>query len=194
MGDNTVAARRAVFLDRDGVLNRATVVDGVPHPPATVDDLELLPGVADACRRLHDLGFVLLVVTNQPDIARGTVARSTVDAVNDRLREWLPLDDVLVCPHDDPDDCDCRKPRPGVLLAGAARWGVDPSASVMVGDRWRDVEAGLRAGCRTVFVDHGYAERESFAPDLVVTSLAEAVPWIAGGVTTQNPGGDGGPA
>jgi D-glycero-D-manno-heptose 1,7-bisphosphate phosphatase len=172
-----VGGRPAVFLDRDGVLNRAFVVDGVPHPPASVDDLELLPGVAAACRRLHDLGFALVVVTNQPDIARGAVDPAAVDEVNDRLREWLPLDDVLVCPHDDADRCDCRKPLPGLILRGARELGVDLARSVMVGDRWRDVEAGRAAGVRTVFVDHGYAEASGGA-DLVVTGLSEAVDWI----------------
>jgi transaldolase len=171
------APRRAVFLDRDGVLNRATVSRGVPHPPSGAD-LEVLPGVAEACTRLRDAGYLLIVVTNQPDVARGTSSHAAVDALNRSLLQRLPLDDVLVCPHDDGDACGCRKPREGLLLEAARTWGIDLRRSVMVGDRWRDVEAGRRAGCATVFVDHGYAERSPQSPDLVVRQLVEAVPWI----------------
>ncbi len=170
--------RRAVFLDRDGVLNRSHVVDGNPRPPDSVEELELLPGVEEACRRLHDAGLLLIVVTNQPDVARGTQTMAAVEALNRELGARLPLDEVRVCPHDDGDGCDCRKPAPGMLLDAAAEHGIDLAASVMVGDRWRDVEAGRRAGCATVFVDSGYSERSPEAPDLTVRALGEAVPWI----------------
>ena len=176
--DAAPAARRAAFLDRDGVLNRPTVVDGTPHPPASVDELELLPGVEDACRRLHDAGLMLIVVTNQPDVARGTQTLAEVEALNTELQARLPLDEVRVCPHDDADACDCRKPAPGMLLDAAREHGLELANSVMVGDRWRDIEAGRRAGCRTVFLDAGYSERSPEAPDLTVRELGEAVPWI----------------
>ncbi len=166
---------RAAFLDRDGVLVVSDVVDGVPTPAA---EPRLLPGVAEACRRLHDAGLLLVMVTNQPDVARGRVDRAAVDAVNDGLRRALGLDDVRVCPHDDADGCRCRKPAPGMLLDAAREAGVDLAASVMVGDRWRDIEAGRSAGTRTVFVDHGHPERRPDAPDLVVASLLDAVPFI----------------
>ena len=172
------AQRRAVFLDRDGVLNRATVVEGVPHPPASLAELELLPGVEDACRRLHEAGLLLIVVTNQPDIARGTQTIDEVDAINRELAARLPLDEFRVCPHDDPDQCGCRKPAPGMLLDASREHGIELAKSVMVGDRWRDVEAGKRAGCKTVFVSAGYSERPPDAPDLTVGDLGEAVPWI----------------
>ena len=118
-------SRRAVFLDRDGVLNRAVVRDRKPYPPSAVEDLELLPGVPAALERLRRLGFLLLVVTNQPDVARGDQSRAVVDALNAALARRLPLDDVLVCFHDDADACDCRKPLPGLLLHGARRYRVD---------------------------------------------------------------------
>ena len=171
-------SRAAVFLDRDGVLNEAVVVDGRPHPPASLDELRTLPGVAEACRRLSGAGFTLIVVTNQPDIARGTVDEALVRAMNDRLQAELGLDTVMVCPHDDGDGCACRKPRPGMLLEAGRRWDVDLRRSVMVGDRWRDVEAGQAAGTRTVFVDHGYAERRPRGADLTVGSLKESIEWI----------------
>jgi D-glycero-D-manno-heptose 1,7-bisphosphate phosphatase len=170
--------RAAAFLDRDGVLNELRLVDGQPRPPAGVGDLVVAPGAAAACARLHEAGLLLVVVTNQPDVARGRVDLATVDAINGELRRRLPLDDLLVCPHDDGDACACRKPLPGLLRQAADRWGIDLPRSVMVGDRWRDIEAGRRAGCATVHVDHGYHERRPAAPDLVVRSLAEAVPWI----------------
>jgi D-glycero-D-manno-heptose 1,7-bisphosphate phosphatase len=170
--------RPAVLLDRDGVLDEAVLVDGRPRPPAGPGDLRLLPGAAAACRRLRAAGLPLIVVTNQPDVARGTADMATVDAINRELRRRLPLDDVLVCPHDDADRCGCRKPAPGLLRAAARAWALDPRRSVMVGDRWRDVEAGRSAGCATVLIGDGYGERAGCAADLVAGSLAEAVGWI----------------
>ena len=171
-------ARRAVFLDRDGVLNRSRLIDDVPRPPASAEELELLPGVEAACRRLGGAGLMLIVVTNQPDIARGTQTEAEVDAINRRLAELLPLDEIRVCPHDDADRCACRKPAPGMLVEAARTHGIELERSVMVGDRWRDVEAGRRAGCKTVFVDRGYDEKRPRDPDLTVEDLPGAVPWI----------------
>jgi D-glycero-D-manno-heptose 1,7-bisphosphate phosphatase len=165
--------RRAVFLDRDGVLNEARVVDGRPLPPERPQDAVPLPGVVDACRRLADAGWLLVVVTNQPDIARGTCTRAQVDAINQIVTADLPIAEIVVCPHDDVDDCGCRKPRPGMLVDAAARWGIDLGSSAMVGDRWRDVEAGRRAGTRTILVGRAYGEA-SCEPDHVVSTLAEA--------------------
>jgi len=174
----STALARAVFLDRDGVLNRAEVREGRPHPPATPADVVLLDGVVDACRRLHDDGWLLIVVTNQPDIARGTTTVAEVDAINAVVVADLPVDEVVVCPHDDADDCGCRKPAPGMLVDAATRWGIDLGRSVMVGDRWRDIEAGERSGTATVFIDAGYDERRPEHPDHVVASLAEAATII----------------
>jgi D-glycero-D-manno-heptose 1,7-bisphosphate phosphatase len=169
---------RAVFLDRDGVLVRAYERGEVSRPPASLEELELLPGVVEACAALHRSGFLLVCVTNQPDIARGKADAADVAALNARVVVLLGLDDVLTCPHDDADQCPCRKPLPGMLLEAAERWTIDLSASIMVGDRWRDIEAGRAAGCGTVFVDHGYAERQPENPDLVVEGLPAAVTWI----------------
>ncbi len=168
--------RRAVFLDRDGVLVAAEVRNRRPYPPASLAEMVLLPGVEDACSRLKRAGFLLIVVTNQPDIARGKTEKGMVDAINAELQMRLGLDEVCVCPHDDADECECRKPKPGLLLTAARRWNVDLPTSFMVGDRWRDVEAGRAAGCRTVFLDYGYAERRPEKPDIATTSLAAAVP------------------
>jgi D-glycero-D-manno-heptose 1,7-bisphosphate phosphatase len=169
---------RAVFLDRDGVLNRAVVRKGRPHPPATVEEFEILPGAADAARRLRDAGFLLIGATNQPDVARGTQRREVVEAMNDRLLAEMPIAAILVC-YEDGDDCPRRKPNPGLLLEAAATYAIDLPASYMVGDRWRDVEAGRRAGCRTVFIDRGYDERRPDPPaDHDAADLADAADWI----------------
>ena len=168
---------KAVFLDRDGVINRAVVRDGKPHPPDTIEDLEVLAGVPDALRKLRGAGFRLIVVTNQPDVARGTQSREVVEAMNARLTAELAVDEVVACYHDG-DDCDCRKPKPGALVAAAHRHGVELERSFMVGDRWRDIEAGQRAGCRCLFVDHGYAEQQPAGSFVRVPSLAAAADWI----------------
>jgi D-glycero-D-manno-heptose 1,7-bisphosphate phosphatase len=170
--DDNQAGRRAVFLDRDGVLNVAPVVNGLPMSPATVAELQLLPCVADACARLKQAGFLLVVVTNQPDIGRGKTSQAAVDAINDVLKAELGLDAVYFCPHSDEDRCDCRKPKPGLLTKAARHWGINLARSFMVGDRWRDVEAGQAAGCRTVFIEYGYRERAPQHPDRVAASLA----------------------
>jgi D-glycero-D-manno-heptose 1,7-bisphosphate phosphatase len=168
----------AVFLDRDGVLNRAFCREGKPYPPASLEELEILPGAAGALRELKRLGYRLIVVTNQPDVARGTQTREAVEAMHAVLAAALPVDEFLVCYHDDRDGCACRKPLPGMLLQAAQR-GVDLAASFLIGDRWRDMDAGCAAGVRTVFIDYGYRERQpSAAPDVRVTSLPEAAEWI----------------
>jgi D-glycero-D-manno-heptose 1,7-bisphosphate phosphatase len=170
-------SRPAVFLDRDGVLNRAPVVHGRPRT-VNADELELEPGAAEACASLAEAGLPLVVVTNQPDVGRGLLGREAVEEANRRLGALISLTAVYTCFHDDPDGCDCRKPKPGLLLRAAAEHDLDLRRSVMVGDRWRDVEAGRAAGCATVLVDHGYDERRADAPDLVVPSLRAAVDWI----------------
>lgn len=178
----------AVFLDRDGVLNRPIIRDGRPYPPATLEEFSILPGVPEACEALRRAGYLLLVVTNQPDIARGVQDRAVVDEIHQVLLRTLPIDAVYVCPHDDEDGCDCRKPGPGMLLEAAWDRNLNLGSSVMVGDRWRDVEAGRRAGCRTVFVDRGYREPAPMEPDAIVTDLAEAADWIMSDVPAERPG------
>jgi D-glycero-D-manno-heptose 1,7-bisphosphate phosphatase len=159
-------------------LNEAVVREGKPYPPATVESFRLLPRVVEACATLHDAGFVLVVVTNQPDIARGLQERAVIDQMHGFLREMLPIDAIYVCEHDDADGCTCRKPAPGMLIGAARELGLNLDRSVMVGDRWRDVEAGRRAGCRTAFIDRSYAERTPADPDVVVEDLAAAAAWI----------------
>lgn len=171
-------ARRAVFLDRDGVLNRAIIRDGRPYPPDTLERFEILPGVPDALRRLDDAGFLLIGATNQPDVARGTQRRQVVEEMNARLLDELPITAILVC-YEDGDDCPRRKPNPGLLMEAAETYRIDLAASFMVGDRWRDVEAGHRAGCRTIFINLAYAEpRPDPNPDYIASDLGDAACWI----------------
>ncbi len=172
-------AVRAVFLDRDGVLNEAVVRDGRPFAPLSPESFCI---ASDARQCLHDLkrtGFLLIVVSNQPDIARGRLTLAAAQEMHVRLRAALPLDDILVCIHDAQDDCACRKPRPGMLLEARDKYTVDLSRSFLIGDRWSDVDAGNAAGSKTVLIDCGYQERGPATPPAArVASLRDAVNWI----------------
>jgi len=172
--------RPAVFLDRDGTLNAAVVRAGRPYPPATVAEFVLLPGVAEGCARLKSAGYALVVATNQPDVGRGTQSRAAVEAIHTRLCELLPIERVEVSydPGGENPPSDLRKPAPGLLLRAARELGLDLARSWMVGDRWRDVDCGKNAGCRTVFIDYGYAEVLRAPPDFTVRNFAEAVDII----------------
>jgi D-glycero-D-manno-heptose 1,7-bisphosphate phosphatase len=147
-----------VFLDRDGILNRAVVHDGKPYPPSGLDELEILPGTISSLSRLSDLGFLLIGITNQPDVARGTQSREAVEALNDAILARLPVQEIFVCYHDGPDNCNCRKPKPGLILQASEKYDIDLSRSWMIGDRWKDIAAGQAAGLRTIFVDYHYSE------------------------------------
>lgn len=170
--------RRAVFLDRDGVINLEILRNGQATAPFAVAEFEILPGVQDAVDRLRDAGFLLIVVTNQPDVVRGSVSRDEVEAIHSRLRQTLGVDDIRVCYHDDGDGCACRKPEPGMLFAAAVEHDIALAASYMVGDRWRDVGAGRSAGCTTILVHSARHEPITIEPNIRVGSLREAAPWI----------------
>src|SRR5262245_22110712 len=140
---------KAVFLDRDGVLNEAVVKDGKPYPPALPKDLHVFPDAARSLARLKELEFLLIVVTNQPDVARGRQTKENCESINNLLHKELPLDDVYTCFHDSADSCDCRKPKPGLMIRAAQKYGINLKESYLVGDRWRDIDAGANAGCKT---------------------------------------------
>ena len=171
--------RRTIFLDRDGVLNRAVVQAGKPYPPAGLAELQIVPDAPAALAALKAAGWLLVGVTNQPDVARGTQLRAVVEAINAAVLAALPLQDIFVCYHDNRDGCECRKPRPGLLYQAVAKYRSDLTASVMIGDRWKDIEAGQSAGCVTVLIDCGYAEPPpAQPPDYTAGSLSEAAEWI----------------
>jgi len=181
MGEHQVS-KSAVFLDRDGVLNRPVVRDGLPFPPANVDEFRLYPDAAEGCEQLKKAGFLLIVVTNQPDVGRGTQSRESVDAMHSVLRAALPsLDGVEVCFHAGSgygEPCDCRKPKPGLLLRAAAAHNIDLKRSFLIGDRWRDLDCAHAAGCRAVLIDHSYREQLREKPEFTVTTFREAVAII----------------
>ncbi len=170
--------QRVVFLDRDGVLNRAFPEGGTTRPPMSVDELELLSGVPEALARLRDAGFVLVVVTNQPDVARGKQTRAAVDAINTKMTAELPLLDVFACFHDTADKCHCRKPKPGLLLDAAAKWDLDLGTAFLIGDRWSDIVAAHAAGCRGVLIDTPFSSADRCNPDHRAADIAGAVEWV----------------
>jgi D-glycero-D-manno-heptose 1,7-bisphosphate phosphatase len=170
--------RRAVFLDRDGVINRSILRDGRPYAPSNLAEFVILPSVPKAIRRLRDAGFLAIVATNQPDVAVGKQSVEMITRMHQLLCELAPINDIRICYHIDTDACECRKPKPGMLLAAAREHDIDLARSYMVGDRWRDVAAGKAAGCMTIFIDHGYEEPPPENPDTVVTDLPQAVRWI----------------
>jgi D-glycero-D-manno-heptose 1,7-bisphosphate phosphatase len=174
------AVRRAVFLDRDGVINRALERGGLPYPPTTWKDFKILPEVPAACAKLKAAGFLLVVVTNQPDVGRGTLKQEIVETIHAEMCRELPIDRVEICYHPGrgASECDCRKPKPGMLLRAAKVLGVDLAQSWMVGDRWRDVDCGHAAGCRTIFIVRGYAEELRQKPNFSAGNLAEAADII----------------
>jgi D-glycero-D-manno-heptose 1,7-bisphosphate phosphatase len=179
--ETQATGRRAVFLDRDGVLNEAIVRGGKPYPPKDMRELKIFPDAASALRRLKQASFLLIVVTNQPDVARGTQTRESVEVLHAAIGAVLPVDAFCVCWHDDKDACECRKPKPGLLLEASSKYAIDLRRSFLIGDRWRDIDAGYAAGCRTVQIDWHYNEKSpQFPADYGATSLTEAVDWIMG--------------
>lgn len=173
-----IMKKTAIFLDRDGVLNEVVIKAGKPSPPDSVETLRIVPGVDEALKALKDTACLLIVVTNQPDVARGTTSRKRIDDINHYLMATLPLDDIYVCFHDDSDACACRKPAPGLLLKAQQHYDIDLSSSIMVGDRWKDVAAGAALGVKTVWIDRRYDEQNPEGYDHSAASLIEALPWM----------------
>lgn len=180
MGIGTLMKKqKAVFLDRDGVLNHAIIKQGKPYPPASLDEVVIPHDALPALQLLKSLGYLLIGATNQPDVARGTTERSLVEAINAKLLAALPLNEIRVCYHDDKDGCDCRKPLPGLMIQAAQEHHIELSQSIMIGDRWKDIEAGQRAHCKTIWLNQDYQEKQpQQAPDYITTSLMQAANWI----------------
>ena len=177
MGKHEVT-RPAVFLDRDGVINRVVVRNGMPYPPSGLEEFELYEDVSDGCARLKAANFLLVVITNQPDVGRGTQSREAVEAMNLKMQSALPLDRIEICYHAGErsgEPCGCRKPRPGLILRAAAELNIDPKTSYVIGDRWRDVDCARAAGCRAIFIQRGYKESLRQTPDFTVANFNEAV-------------------
>jgi D-glycero-D-manno-heptose 1,7-bisphosphate phosphatase len=179
--DTLLPPCRAIFLDRDGVINRPLVRSGKPYPPSSLAEFEILPGVSEACEVLKGFGFYLVIATNQPDVGRGTLARNAVETIHGWLLQQLPIDRVMTCYHGGAtygDPCDCRKPQPGMLFQAAEVLKINLAESFMIGDRWRDVDCGFNAGCKTIFIDWGYEEKLKRDPDLRARDLLGAARLI----------------
>jgi D-glycero-D-manno-heptose 1,7-bisphosphate phosphatase len=191
MGEHDIG-RRAVFLDRDGVINKPIVREGRPYPPLEANDFEIYQDVAAGCARLDAASYLLVVVTNQPDVARGSQTRAAVEAMHGKMMNSLPqIARVEICWHagaDWGDSCDCHKPKPGMVLRAAKALDIDLPRSFLVGDRWRDVDCGHAAGCRTVFIDRNYSEALRQPSDWTVTTFAQAVEVILGASVLRSDG------
>lgn len=170
---------RAVLLDRDGVLNKAIIRDGKPYPPASLNEVVILPGARFALPILKREGFFLVGITNQPDVARGKQNREVVESINNYLLDQLPILEIFVCYHDNKDNCDCRKPKSGLIHKAAKKYDVDLAQSYMIGDRWKDIEAGKRAGCKTIFINYQYDENPTdLEPDYSVNDVSKIIEII----------------
>jgi D-glycero-D-manno-heptose 1,7-bisphosphate phosphatase len=168
---------KAVFLDRDGVLNQAVVINGKPYPPKSLDEIIVPEGVKEGMMQLRNLGFLLIMVTNQPDVARGTTSKESVETINQYLQQTLRLTDTYCCFHDSSDNCSCRKPKPGMIFDATKKWNIDLAKSFMVGDRWRDIETGKNAGLKTILLDFNYDEKY-VEPDFICHNFVDVVKVI----------------
>lgn len=165
---------RAVFLDRDGVIIKSLAVNGRPVSIKSFSEVEILPGVQNALNHLRESGFELVVVTNQPDVARGKISLEMVEEIHSYLQIELDLPHIYACFHDDSHKCHCRKPMPGLLLQAANDLNIELNSSFMVGDRWRDIDAGFNAGCKCFFIPNFFNEKVSSYPFTEVDSLLHA--------------------
>jgi D-glycero-D-manno-heptose 1,7-bisphosphate phosphatase len=175
---------KAVFLDRDGVLCQAVVLDGKPYPPKDAESAVITLEAKELLTQLKAQGFLLIVVTNQPDVSRGSRTKDNVLAINQKLADQLPIDDFKICFHDHNDHCACRKPKPGLILEAVKEREIDLSQSWLIGDRASDIEAGRAAGCRTIFLDFEYTEPKPARPDFVYKNLKDAINHIIKGETS----------
>jgi D-glycero-D-manno-heptose 1,7-bisphosphate phosphatase len=167
---------KAVFLDRDGVVNKIVFREGQPESPRSLEEFVMNDGIRETARKLKDAGFRVIVVSNQPDVARGRMTQGTLDLMNQRIACEISIDDIYVCPHDDSQQCTCRKPKPGMLIEATSRWNIDLSSSFMIGDTWKDMEAGKAAGCKTILLDTSY--NQAIRCDFRARSLSEATDII----------------
>ena len=171
---------KAVFLDRDGVVNKALVINGTPFSPRSVQEVEITQEASKCVNRLEKLGFEIAIITNQPDIARAKTTISKVNEIHDFIKEATGIKNFFICPHDDSDNRECRKPKIGLLLQAAKLLNIDLKRSYLIGDRWKDIEAGQSAGCRSIFINNNYVEKAPNFPYIEVQSLSEATQLIAG--------------
>jgi D-glycero-D-manno-heptose 1,7-bisphosphate phosphatase len=167
--------RMAVFLDRDGTLNKAYIEDGLPISPSSLNKFKIIKGVKKSINRLKKLNFLCILITNQPDVFRGKIAKKTVVKMNSYIKKKIKLDDIFVCYHDNEHNCSCRKPKPGLLFKASKKWKIDLNKSFMIGDRWKDILAGKKVGCKTIFINNNYKNDKKVKADFTFKSLLKAV-------------------
>lgn len=148
--------RRAIFLDRDGVINKASFVNGKHRSPMLAGEVELYEDAKSSINKLRKLGFLIFVMTNQPEISRGNLRLEESDAINGVIQKEIEPEEIIVCPHDDSDRCCCRKPLPGMITDLISRYKLNPDTCYLIGDRANDIEAGQAAGVKSIQIDRGY--------------------------------------
>ena len=167
--------RKAIFLDRDGTLNKAYIENGLPISPSSLNKFKIIKGVKKSINRLKKLNFLCILITNQPDVFRGKISKKTVVKMNSYIKKKIKLDDMFVCYHDNEHNCSCRKPKPGLLLKASKKWKIDLKKSFMIGDRWKDILAGKKVGCKTIFINNNYKNDKKVKADFTFKSLLKAV-------------------
>ena len=172
--------QKAIIFDRDGVLNEVVITDGVPHPPESLADLVIRPGVREGLSRLRIKSYLLLCLTNQPDVARGELDLGELSRMNEFLASELGIQEFFVCPHDDGDNCLCRKPKPGGVHYFLSKYKLDPGETFVFGDRWRDIDAGNAAGCKTIHIDGGYNEKRATSYTFSTVNFSKAIDFVLG--------------
>ena len=170
----SIKKKVAIFLDRDGTLNKAFIKNGLPVSPSSFSEFKILPGVKSSIIKLKKLGFLCLLITNQPDVSRKKIKKKTVIKMNNFIKKKIKLDDVFVCYHDDKHNCDCRKPKPGLIIKAYKKWNIDLKNSFMIGDRWKDISAGKKVGCKTIFINNNYKKDKKIRANFTFKSLFKA--------------------
>lgn len=165
--------RRAVFLDRDGIINRAEIHEKKPYPPLRLGEVFVIDGVKELIKKWHNEGYLVIVITNQPDVGNHSVSQNKVEKINNYLKSQVNFDDIFVCYHSQREECNCRKPKIGLFLQAKAKYNIDLEESYMIGDRWKDIEAGKNAGCKTIFIDYDYNEMKPKKPDYVFKKVSD---------------------
>jgi len=169
---------KAIFLDRDGVLNKAPIINGIPQSPKEIDDVKIISKTYSALKKLKLMGFCLVIITNQPDFRRGTTSKTKLQTLNNHIGKLTKIQNIYTCFHDDLDNCLCRKPKPGLILMAANDLNIKLSESYLIGDRWKDIEAAQNAGVQGFFIDYKYKERQPELPYIAVDSLYHAATYI----------------
>jgi D-glycero-D-manno-heptose 1,7-bisphosphate phosphatase len=165
--------KKAIFLDRDGIVNKPIILEGKPYPPFIVKQAFLVNNIKNMIDKWHKEGYLVIVVTNQPDISNHLISQRKVEKINRYLQSMAKFDDLFMCPHNEKDKCNCRKPKIGLFLQAKEKYDIDLEESYMIGDRWKDIEAGRRAGCRTIFVNYNYNEEKPHSCDYMVSSIKD---------------------